>query len=252
MKIGCQTITFGGERHKTDLQGIIKSVAEAGFDGMENGFARFNTAEKENYKNWLLDCNIKMSAIHIGGDFNDEESVKRQHENVPALIDLAHALDCKNIFFSGSPKNHSVEAYKVVAENLNEIGKMLNAEGLVLSYHNHDWEIKDDCLGMYTLCDETDAANLSFVPDVGWVVRGGANPVDVIKRLGTRVSNLHFKEFTSDNKFTELGKGIVNFKEVYEFVKDRDMWIIAEQDSSEIGADESIKQNCAYIKSLMR
>ena len=247
MKIGCQTITFGGERHKTDLKGIIKSVADAGYDGMENGFGRFSVAETENYKNWLIENNVKMAAIHIGGDFADLESVKRQHENIPALIKFAHALGCKNIFFSGSPSSD----YKFAAENFNKLGKVLSEEGLVLSYHNHDWEVKDNCAGLYALCDNTDPEYFSFVPDIGWVVRGGAEPVEVLRRLGARVSNLHFKEFTDDGNFTELGKGVVNFKEVYEYVKERDMWIIAEQDKSEIGADESVRRNYEYIKSLI-
>jgi sugar phosphate isomerase/epimerase len=254
MKIACQTITFGGERHKTDLKGIIKAVADAGYDGMENGFGRFNASEMDNYKNWLIEANLKMAGIHIGGDFNDEESVQKQHENIPALIQFAQTLECRNIFFSGSPKNHSADAYKAVAENLNKLGKTLSGDGLVLSYHNHDWEIKGDCLGMYTLCDNTAPEYLSFVPDIGWVVRGSGKPLEVLKRLGKRVSNLHFKEFTSDGSFTELGKGIVNFKEVYDYAKGSDildMWIVAEQDASSIGAEESIKQNFEYIKGLM-
>ena len=245
MKIACQTITFGNEKHKMELEDIVKAVADAGYDGIETGFFRVGLNEAENYKIWLNKYNIKQAAIHIGGNFNDEASVKQQLENTPALIKFAQAVDCKNIFFSGSPSGD----YKTVAENLNKLGKELSGGGLVLSYHNHDWEIKSD--GLYALCDNTDPAYLSFVPDIGWVVRGGANPVQVLEKLGGRVSNLHFKEFTDDGKFTELGKGVVDFKSVYEFMKDRDMWIIAEQDSSEIGAVESVAQNYKYIKSLM-
>lgn len=244
MKIGCQTITFGSDKHKKGLEDIIKAVAGAGYDGMENGFARFNAGEMDNYKNWLRDYNLELAAIHIGGDFNDTQSVKRQHESIPELVKFAHDLGCVNIFFSGSPSGD----YKAVAENLNGFGKALSADGLVLSYHNHDWEIKSG--GIYTLCDNTDPDWLSFVPDIGWVVRGGADPAELLGKLGARVSNLHFKEFTGDGKFTELGKGVVDFKPVYEYAKSKNMWIIAEQDTSEIGAEESIRQNFDYIKSL--
>lgn len=249
MKIGCQTITFGNERHASDFKSIIKAVADAGYDGMETGFFRFDVKEAKNYKSWQGEYNIRQAAIHIGGDFEDEESVKKQHENIPAMIKLAHELDCKDIFFSGSPKTTD---YKGLAENLNNLGKKFSEEGLILSYHNHDWEIKDNCAGLYTLCDNTDPKYFSFVPDVGWVARGGGNPVEVLKRLGARVTNLHFKEFTSEGKFTELGTGIVNFKEAYDFMKDKDMWVIAEQDASSIGAEKSIAQNFNYIRGLMR
>ena len=253
MKIGCQTITFGNERHKTDWRGIIKSVASSGYDGMEVGFVRFDLDEIENFKKCQQEYNITQAAIHIGGDFSDVESVKRQLDNISVLIKLAHTLECPNVFFSGSP---GVKDYKTASENLNKLGKLINENGLVLSYHNHDWEIKSECCehccGLYTLCDNTDPKYLSFVPDIGWVTRGGKKPVDVLKRLGDRVSNLHFKEFTDGGNFTELGKGSVDFKDAYEFVKDRDFWIIAEQDASSIGADESVAQNFEYIKNLIK
>ena len=253
MKIGCQTITFGNERHKNDITGIIKAVASAGYDGMETGFFRLDVNEAENYRKYLLEYNIEQAAIHIGGDFNDTESVKKQLDNVPNLIKLAHTLDCKNIFLSGSPAS---EYYRIVAENINKLGKLLYQEGLMLSYHNHDWEVKNNgcecCCALYTICDNTDPKYLSFVPDIGWIARGGKNPVKVLQRLGGRVKNLHFKEFTADGKFTELGRGVVDFGEVYEFVKPCDFWIIAEQDATEIGAEISVAQNFAYIKNLIK
>ena len=107
-------------------------------------------------------------------------------------------------------------------------------------------------MGLYALCDNTDPKYLSFVPDVGWVTRGGGDPAEVLKRLGGRVSNLHFKEFTDEGQITELGCGIVNFPEAFEIVKGRDMWIIAEQDTSSIGAGASVAQNFEYLKNLVK
>jgi sugar phosphate isomerase/epimerase len=251
MKIGCQTITFGNETHKSDMRGIIEAVALAGYDGMETGFFRLDASKAEQYRKCQLDHSIKQAAIHMGGNFSDAESVKNQIENIPNLIKLAHSLECENIFVSGSPAGAN---YMAAAENINRLGRMLKENGLALSYHNHDWEAKKDgcdCYGLYTICDNTDPEYVSFVPDVGWLAKGGTNPVDVLKRLGSRVSNLHFKEFTSEGKFTELGRGIVDFRGVYEFMKKYDFWIIAEQDESQIGAKASIAENFAYIKSLM-
>ena len=250
MKIACQTITFGNERHKTDMPGIIKAVAAAGYGGMETGFFRLDINEAENYKKLLDEYNITQAAIHIGGDFGDAESVKRQLENIPGLIKTAHTLECVNIFFSGSPQNAATD-YRTVCENINALGKKLKENGLVLSYHNHDWEIKNDYFGLHALCDNTDPEYLSFAPDVGWIAQGGGDPAAALVYLGGRVSNLHFKEFTSDGKFTELGRGVVDFGAAYECVKGRDFWIVAEQDASEIGAELSIARNFEYIKNIL-
>jgi len=244
MKIACQTITFGSEKVKMDMHDIVKAVADAGYDGIETGVHRLDMNALEDYKSWLGEYNLKQAGMHVGGNFSDTDAVKQQIENVPEIIKVAHKLDCANIFFSGGP----VPDYKIVAENLNKFGKALRYGGVTLSYHNHDWEFKDG--GFYILCEYTDPECVSFVPDIGWVTMGGANPVQVLKELGGRVSNLHFKDFTSEGGFTELGKGIVDFKPVYDFVKSRDIWLVAEQDASEIGACESVRQNLKYIKSL--
>ena len=249
MKIGCQTITFGNERHQTDARGIIKEVAQAGYAGLETAFFRIAMNKTETYREYLRENNIEQAAIHVGGNFNDLESVKAQLESMPELIKLAHALECENVFLSGSPV---AADYGFAAENINKLGKMLRENGLVLSYHNHEWEIKNDYFGLYALCDNTDPKYLSFVPDVGWVTRGGGDPVEVLRRLGARVSNLHFKEFTDEGQITELGKGIVNFSGAYEAAKSADMWVIAEQDVTSMGAKESVSQNFEYLKNLAK
>ncbi|MCL1793364.1 MAG: sugar phosphate isomerase/epimerase [Oscillospiraceae bacterium] len=248
MKIGCQTITFGNERHRTDTEGIMKEVALSGYSGVETAFLRITMNKTETYKAYLRENGLEQAAIHVGGNFADAESVKAQLENMPNVIELAHELECKNIFLSGSP----VSDYMAAANGINKLGRLASENRLVLSYHNHDWEIKDDYRGLFALCDNTDPKYLSFVPDVGWVKRGGGDPIEVINRLGARVSNLHFKEFTAEGQITELGRGIVDFGAVWEAVKDKDIWIIAEQDTTSIGAKESVAENFEYIRNLMK
>ena len=136
MKIGCQTITFGNERHKSDAGGIIKEVAQAGYKGVETAYLRITMNKTEVYKKYLRENNMEQAAIHVGGNFDDEKSVKAQLGSMPDVIELAHALECKNIFLSGSPMTAD---YRFAADNLNKLGKMAGENGLVLSYHNHDW-----------------------------------------------------------------------------------------------------------------
>ena len=253
IKFGCQTITFGVERHLNDFEGILKTLSEAGYDGMENGFARFDHEKKPKfYKKLLKKYNIKLLAIHVGGNFLEEDSVKQQMESFPAIIKLAKKLDCNNIFISGKREDGINGDYSKAAGNMDKIGAAIKAAGLKLSYHNHDWEIENNCKGLYEIAENSKPENLSFVLDVGWVTKGGADPIDVINKLGDRVSNLHFKEFSKEGTFTEVGKGVVNFKGVADLVKDRDMWVIAEQDQTTIGVEESVKYNAGALKSYFK
>ncbi len=90
------------------------------------------------------------------------------------------------------------------------------------------------------------------MPDVGWVTRGGANPVEFISEHLSRVKALHFKEFTAEWSFSEIGTGVVDFAGVYEFFSKHadDFWIVAEQDRTTRTPQESASANFKAIKKI--
>jgi len=267
MKIGCQTITFGVELHrdKKDIEFIFKTLNESGYDGIENGFHRFDVNKLDFYLEMSQKYNIEFAAVHVGGNYEDPESVKREKEKLPQITDFAKKLGCKFLFISGS--NDKNPDWKVRAKNYDDYGKMVADSGMTLCFHNHDWEIWNDVIGLYTFRDLTKPEHMSFVLDVGWVKRGGVDPVAVLKNLGDRVNNIHFKEFTEDGTITELGRGCVDFNAVWEVAKNMNIhWVISEQDRSEAGdriktfanemlkyaAANSVKDNFNLIKSVVR
>lgn len=252
VNIACQTITFGEDKNTNHMDLVMNEVAKAGYTGIEVGFRRIDPERSGYYADLLKANGLELVALHIGGDFLDPESVKRQMESIPVAIKMAHDLNCSNIFLSGKrAMEKTKEEYVQEAKNYNELGRVLTEEGVSLCYHNHDWEIINDAMGLFTLCENTDPKNMSLVPDVGWITRAGQDPVELLGKLFNRVKHIHFKEFTADNNFIELGKGVVNFKGVYKAMKgNRDYWIVSEQDKSNIGDIESIIENYNFIKSI--
>lgn len=250
--IACQTITFGDDMHKTDMPAVVSQVAESGYQGLEIGFRRLDVAKKEEYAQLFKDNGLQLVAIHIGGDYLDAESVKRQMQSIPVVIELAQAMACSNVFVSGTyRKLKSAEEYKREGENFNEIGRMLRGEGLDFCYHNHAWEIENGAQGLRLLLEHADPEYLSLVPDVGWITQGGQDPVRLLQEVKPRIRHVHFKEFTSEGGFTELGRGIVDFAAVWQVIADlENAWIIAEQDKSTIGVANSIRHNRQFIADL--
>ena len=252
--LGCQSITFGDEAHKKNIEKVFDAVSEAGFNGIEIGFFRLNAEKGPEYRKKLDERSLRMAAIHMGGNILDRESQHSQMDNLDLVIRLAKQLGNDYIFLSGSRE----EDYKSQAVRYDELGVRIKDAGLCLCYHNHDWEITDNFAGLETLLNNTE--NMDLVLDVGWVVQGGGDPVKAIKDYESRLKHVHFKEFTAEGGFAELGKGIVDFKSVYRvlnesslngsFSKRKDIWIIAEQDASQKTAAESVKENYEYLKAM--
>ena len=262
VKIACQTIVFGNPSIRDNLEKYAGTVKKIGYDGIEVGVRHFCQDRVEYYREMFLKLNLELAAIHVGGDFLNKDSVKQQLLNMKNNISFGKKLGSTYVFLSGSfSETKTTGDYATEAESYKEIGRMCSGEGLVFCYHNHDWEFRYPKDGMKMLLDRVPADLMKLVPDVGWLEQAGVNALQFIKDNISRVEALHFKEYKKlsvsprseiDNEVTELGRGVVPFREIYDYVAglNRDWWIVAEQDKALIAPEESARINYEYIKSL--
>lgn len=127
-------------------------------------------------------------------------------------------------------------------EVFNKSGELCKRSGMKFGYHNHDFEFSEKLNGE-TLYDimlaNTDEKLVIQQLDIGNLYNGGANAIEVVKQYPTRFSSLHVKDeikATSGNEKYEstiLGTGIVNVKEVIDFVRKntQNVHYIIEQES---------------------
>ena len=254
IRIACQTITWGPEKNRENTDQVLSEVRKAGFSGVEIGARHLDHSKSEYYKGLLEGNGLQLVALHVGGNFLDQASVAEQVQNIGKTIRFAESLGTGYIFISGSYiKGKTAEDYRREAQVYNKIGVLCKDSGLKLCYHNHDWEIWNGLEGMRLLLENTDQELVFLVPDVGWVTRGGADPVHFVEENYRRIEAVHFKEFTTDGGFTEIGKGIVNFRGVYDSIRDKgDIWVVTEQDQTTTTPLESAGMNYAYVKSLIK
>ena len=257
VKIACQAIVYGNQDIKDNIENILKNVAENKYDGVEIGARHFYMDKPDYYIELLNKNNLEIPAIHVGGNFLDKDSVSEQVSGIGDAIKFAKKLDCKYLFLSGTYKDQKTDDdYLQEARVYEEIGKRCTHEGLVLCYHNHDWEFANNGRGMELLLEHVNEELMKLVPDVGWITVAGANPVDFIKKYIDRTAALHFKDFKNydiPRVFIEIGDGIVDFEAVYRYFSNAytDFWIIAEQDMATNLPEESAKTNQLYIRELI-
>ena len=86
-------------------------------------------------------------------------------------------------------------------EAFNKTGALLRKEGLNYLYHNHNHEFRT--IGgktiMELLMENTDPENLMFELDTFWTMRAGLDPVEILKKMGSRVKLVHQKDFAWDS-----------------------------------------------------
>ena len=153
--------------------------------------------------------------------------------------------------FPNERKN--LDQYKQVAADLNKAGEICKKSGIQMAYHNHDFEFQpiEGVFPFDILMKETDPSLVKAELDLFWAVKAGKQPVDLFTQYRGRVALWHVKDMDNTEKksFTEVGNGVINFREIFKAHKKSGMQhFFVEQDQCPGSPFDSISQSIAYIK----
>lgn len=252
IQLGCQTITFGGNQNQ-DFPAVFAAVARAGFAGVELGFRHIADIAPEKLTQMLAAEGLALAGSHIGGNLEDTAQAEGEKKILEQILDYLNAMDVGVLMYSGLRQRG--EELLADIDMLNRAAATCKERGVQLCYHNHDWEFADNEEIIGTLVKRA-APELGLCPDVGWVHKGGKDVIEFLDSVRDRVAYAHFKDFAGVGAerldFVELGKGVVPLRDAAEWFKRNttDIWIVAEQDKSDLPPAEAVAQNGAYLSSL--
>jgi sugar phosphate isomerase/epimerase len=175
---------FGGSGLGLDVP-TLTAIADAGFLGVET--VDVPGGDPGEARRVLADLGLTVASAHTWTDVGDADAVARAAD---ALV----ALGASRMIVSHDPLEE-IGAVDALAERLAAAAEVARDHGLRLGYHNHDWELRP--IGGVVPLDRIasvagDALDLQV--DIFWVVVGGAEPAEVIRRLGRQVVSLHLKD----------------------------------------------------------
>ena len=226
LPIALQLYTVRDDAGK-DFAGTIKKVAEIGYTGVE--LAGHGGLGVQALKSLLDDNGLRIAGSHIGIDALENDIAKVIDENL--------SLGNHNIVvpYLSDDRRQDSAGYKKVAAALNVFGETLRSHGLTLAYHNHAFEfdtLDNGQNGMEILLDETDPGLVKAEIDTYWVLVGGKDPVEFVKKYSGRVILMHIKDRNpEDGSFAEVGTGNLPLDDLVEVAPSVGAsWLIVEQD----------------------
>jgi sugar phosphate isomerase/epimerase len=257
--IGIQLYTLRNQIGK-DAAGTLKQVAEAGYKQVElYGFPNADEMVKG-----AKDAGLAIHSAHF-----DWECVVSPKD--AAMSDFARLLEkAKEIGLShlvipylADRDRKKLDDYKRVAANANQAAAMAKKAEIQLAYHNHNFEFEPKEGGKtgYDVFVSDFSEDMMFEIDVFWVKAAGVDPVELIKKLKGRVSQLHLKDLKEglalptfgglpEDAFQELGDGIIPMEPILVAAKDAGVvHCHVEQDQSP-DAIASIRQSLKHLGTL--
>lgn len=257
--IGLQLYTVRNELAK-DTPGTIKALVDAGYkQGEMFGFPNcdpviaaakeFGLALHSSHFEWDTVINPKDAA------YSDFQRILEKANK----IGLTHLV----IPFLPDKDRKNLDDYKRIASHANEAAVLAKKAGIQLSYHNHafEFEPRDGGTTGFSIFTNEFGPDMQFELDIFWVKVGGVEPLDLIRKLSGRISQLHLKDLKAgltlpafgsvpNDAFQALGDGIIPMEPIIVAAKPAGVkHCHVEQDQSP-DPIASVRQSVVYLKKL--
>lgn len=244
-----------------DAFGTLKQVAALGYRDLETyGFdpdhVKYYGLDAKSFKHVLEDNGLTTSSGHYDLFQYLHKPMQELTAYVDRCIEGALALDQKYITWPWlDPESRSIDAFRLLAERLNRIGEQIRKAGLLLAYHNHDFEFiaHDGERGYDILIRDTDPALVKLQLDLFWVAHSSPwTPLELFERQPGRFTMWHIKDMDRKNRdlYTELGNGSIDFTTILPHAKlaGLEYYFIEQGDNFAVDPMRSIADSVAYFR----
>lgn len=230
-----------------DFEGSLCRIAQTGYREVE--FAGLYGHDPSDVRA-LLD-RYQLDAVATHADW-------RQLRDDPEMaIRDAKSLGAKYLVLAWLPREErqTIEQWRWWVAQLNKVGKTAAAEDVVLLYHAHDFEYRaiGDVRPIDLLLEQLDPRFVNFEMDVYWTVKGGGDPVALLRQYPGRFPLAHLKDMQRTSAdMADVGDGRIDFPSIFASAGKRDFFhkFVERDEASE--PFETLRRSIEYIQSIER
>ena len=256
---------------EADFLGTLCKVSELGYDGVE--FAGLYGYEPAQIKNWCDSLGLVPISAHV--------PLAEMLADIDKVIADYKAIGCEYIVvpYVTEERRPGGELFMQMIDEIRVIGQKVKDAGLVLLYHNHDFEfakLENGQCGLDFMYENIPADLLQTELDQCWLKYAGYDPVEYLQKYSGRSPVVHLKDFFVQGEqegdpyaligldegekkantafeFRPLGHGVQDIPSIIEASKAAgSKWLVVEQDNPSMGKTpfESVQMSIEYLNSL--
>lgn len=250
-RVGLQLYSLRDDMPK-DPFGVVRSVAEAGFEGVE--FAGFYDKPASEWRDFLRSLGLEVAGAHIGySSFIGSELDK--------AIQYNRELGNRYLIIPGVPRevSGSRAGWLGFAKMLNDLSSRLRQFNMRIGYHTHwiEFQAIEGELPFHIVFGNTSGEVIMQV-DIGHAIRAGLSNEDLVelfKRYQGRALSVHVKDYSRVKGYNVVvGEGDVKWVDVLAALAKYGgtQWLIIEQEEYPYKPPiESIKRSLKNLKDIL-
>lgn len=237
-------------RNFPPLDDLLGRLAKLGYKQVE-GFGGLY-ADAAGLAASLKKHGLVMPTGHFGlGQLKDSD----------AALNTAETLGMKFLYcpaISREERSQDESKWVELGETLAKLGEAFRKRGFGFGWHNHDFEFKalpNGKLPMDIILDTS--AHNEWEMDIAWVVKGGHDPIEWMKKHGSRINAVHVKdiapagEAVNEDGWADVGHGTMDWQALATAIKahtNARYWVMEHDNPSDV--DRFAGRSIASIKAL--
>jgi len=247
-RVGIQLYTLRDDARR-DLEGTLVNIAQAGYKEVELLSSMNNFGMAPDRLRAILDRNgLVAPSTHVDtGIFND----------LDRAIDTANMLGHQYLIVASLPdaERLGLDDYRRWADRFNEAAARALRSNVRVGFHDEPYDFRsiNGTTPYDVFVGRADPSVVALQLDTGNAAMGGADPLEYMKRYGSRYSLFHIKDAPrlGAEHDVELGKGIIDFRRLLGMIDRIDeKHLYVEQESYPGAPLESVRRDYAYISQL--
>ncbi|HEX5302833.1 MAG TPA: sugar phosphate isomerase/epimerase [Streptosporangiaceae bacterium] len=231
------------EQAQADLEGTLARLAAIGYQGIET-YGLVERYGPARVRRAIEAAGLKLTSAHAPFPAGaDAERILDENAELGAEV-LVWSMEREEF---ASP-----EAITAGLARVNEAAERAAARGMRIAYHNHFAEFSNVFGGRqaYDLLLEQLDERVLVELDAYWALMGGADPAEVLTRLGDRVRFVHVKDGPAlsyeDDVMVPIGTGQVDWTKTLT-VPSGLRWHIVELERLDMDTFQALELSYAYL-----
>jgi len=235
-------------RSMDPLEARLQAVHDAGVAAVE--ITGMHNVSADEMNRLLAQYSLKVISMHVGlanleNDFDELIAFNKAIGNTTMVVPWLMPEDRPN----------EAAGWVALGQTLGEAARKVEAAGMTLAYHNHDFEIVDvgDGKTGFEVLFEAAGPALKAEIDVAWVAVAGRDPAELLGRFNGRVFAIHAKDKAGEGHpeqeqgLADVGAGVIDWTALLSAAHTAGVeWYIIEHDHPTDPA-ASIKHSAAFL-----
>lgn len=201
--LGLQLYTVR-DAFEADFTATLKALADIGFKSCET--AGLFEHKASDVRAAMDDLGLESRSAHV--------RIEQFQDGFGEAIETALVLGQTNLFLPWIEESlRTPDSYREIADLLNERAVEAKAAGMMVGYHNHDFEFFeiDGERGYDILLERTDPELVKMELDFFWVAQAEEDPLAILNSSPGRFVSCHVKDRSLEGEMVAVGDGVIDF-----------------------------------------